>query len=134
SDKPELGQLSIDEVKQIAVVIESTREQFGKPQDLEWAILDNRLYILQARPITTLAKSPMDESREASKTNRVRLDIWDNSNIAESYPGVTTPLTFSFARKAYEHVYREFSKLMGLRSRDIEALSDTYPQMLGLVN
>ena len=24
--------------------------------------------------------------------------IWDNSNIAESYSGVTTPLTFSFAR------------------------------------
>ncbi len=25
------------------------------------------------------------------------LRLWDNSNIVESYSGVTTPLTFSFA-------------------------------------
>src|SRR5512146_522777 len=36
---------------------------------------------------------------------------WDNSNIAESYGGITTPLTFSFARGAYEHVYRQFCRL-----------------------
>jgi rifampicin phosphotransferase len=53
-----------------------------------------RLVILQARPITTLAGG---ERR-----------IWDNSNIVESYAGVTTPLTFSFARAVYEDVYRQF--------------------------
>jgi len=29
----------------------------------------------------------------------------DNSNIVESYAGVTTPLTFSFICKAYYAVY-----------------------------
>jgi hypothetical protein len=37
----------------------------------------------------------------------VKPALWDNSNIIESYSGVTTSLTFSFARKAYENVYRE---------------------------
>ena len=27
--------------------------------------------------------------------------LWDNSNIVESYSGVTTPLTFSFASYVY---------------------------------
>ena len=30
--------------------------------------------------------------------------LWDNSNIVESYSGVTSPLTFSFASFAYEEV------------------------------
>ena len=59
---------------------------------LEWAIAQDRIYLLQSRPITALA-------------NRADPDgaayLWDNSNIAESYSGITTPLTFSFARRAY---------------------------------
>lgn len=61
------------------------------------------------------------------------LNIWDCSNISESYPGVTTPLTFSFARKAYEHVYREFLKLMGVNAKVVERFSHVFPCMLGLV-
>ncbi len=30
--------------------------------------------------------------------------LWDNSNIVESYSGVTSPLTFSFVSYAYEKV------------------------------
>ena len=43
-----------------------------------------------------------------------------NSNIAESYGGVTTPLTFSFARRIYESAYREFCKLMSVPPGRIE--------------
>ena len=63
---------------------------FGRPQDIEWAIEAGRLYLLQSRPITSLAAPwPIPTAS---------LNIWDNSNIAESYGGITTPLTFSFAR------------------------------------
>ena len=48
-----------------------------------------------------------------------RLTIWDNSNIVESYSGVTTPLTFSFAREIYQHVYRQFCRMMGVPERVI---------------
>ncbi|MBY0548034.1 MAG: hypothetical protein K2W95_12135 [Candidatus Obscuribacterales bacterium] len=61
------------------------------------------------------------------------MNVWDSSNISESYPGVTTPLTFTFAKKAYEHVYREFLKLMGVGPRVIDRYSNVYPCMLGLV-
>ena len=61
------------------------------------------------------------------------LTIWDNSNIVESYGGVTTPLTFSFAREIYAHVYREFCRIMGVPERVIVAHEAVFDNMLGLV-
>ncbi|MEM1331405.1 MAG: PEP/pyruvate-binding domain-containing protein [Planctomycetota bacterium] len=89
----------------------------GSPQDIEWAWDGRKLWLLQARPITTALTG--------------ELAVWDNSNIAESYAGVTTPLTFSFASRAYEEVYKTFCKLMGVGSRAIEARSDMFANMLG---
>ncbi len=62
------------------------------------------------------------------------LNIWDNSNIAESYAGVTTPLTFSFAAHAYEEVYRELVRLLGVPERTIGANAVTFRRMLGLID
>ena len=64
---------------------------------------ERQLYLLQSRPITSLA--------QVGRPGR-RLNLWDNSNIAESYNGVTTPLTFSFARRVYEEVYRQFCRML----------------------
>lgn len=97
----------------------------GRPQDIEWAIDDSgKLWLLQSRPITTLTHGvdPDDTLR-----------VWDNSNIAESYGGVTTPLTFSFARRIYESAYREFCKLMSVPHGRIERSDEVFPQMLGLI-
>jgi phosphohistidine swiveling domain-containing protein len=45
---------------------------------------------------------------------------WDNSNIVESYPGVCSPLTFSFARYVYREVYRQTAMLFGVDRRLID--------------
>lgn len=63
-------------------------------------IYTGQLYCLQARPIVTLPLSSFFVP-DARGTKAV---LWDNSNIVESYSGVTSPLTFSFASKAYEQV------------------------------
>lgn len=97
----------------------------GLPQDIEWAIDGSgKLWLLQSRPITTLALTPDPDDT---------LRVWDNSNIAESYGGVTTPLTFSFARRIYESAYREFCTLMSVPADRIERSDDVFPQMLGLI-
>ncbi len=59
--------------------------------------------------------------------------MWDNSNIAESYAGVTTPLTFSFARHVYEEVYRQFVNILQVPTARIERERDTFGRMLGLI-
>lgn len=101
-------------------------DRFGRPQDVEWAIAGDEIFLLQSRPITTLPASPGPPDDA--------LTIWDNSNIIESYPGVVSPLTFSFARYVYAHVYRAFSRLMGVSAAKVEANSAVFENMLGRVD
>jgi len=59
--------------------------------------------------------------------------IYDNSNIAESYAGVTTPLTFSFVRYVYQEVYQYFSKMMGASDSLIKENKDTFEHMVEFI-
>ncbi|MBP8915928.1 MAG: hypothetical protein KBG70_04245, partial [Chitinophagales bacterium] len=60
--------------------------------------------------------------------------IWDNSNIIESYPGTTLPLTYSFITKMYEAVYRQLSAVLGISAKKINAHTHVYANMLGLLH
>jgi len=115
--------LSNAEVGQVAMLARAAGRHFGRPQDIEWAMAD-RLVLLQSRPITSLRAMADPDARVA---------IWDNSNIVESYSGVTTPLTFSFAQEIYQYVYRQFSRMMGVPTRLIAEHEETFQNMLGLV-
>jgi phosphohistidine swiveling domain-containing protein len=111
-------------VRQVACLVRAAERHFGEPQDVEWAFERGCLYLLQSRPITT-------PGRDANPDGV--LNLWDNSNIAESYSGITTPLTFSFARHVYEEVYRQFCRLVRVPDSVIDAHDDTFRHMLGLI-
>lgn len=116
--------LALEEVRQIAALARACQEHFGHPQDIEWALDDVGLWLLQSRPITTLKREfahPDDETV-----------WWDNSNIVESYSGVTTPLTFSFARRAYGAVYRRLLSLLGVSDTEIMRNGSVLDGMIGL--
>ncbi len=85
--------LEPDEINAIADATRALNALFGAPQDVEWCLAGGELHLLQSRPVTNLAGIPADRSE--------RSILWDNSNIIESYAGVTTPLTFSFVRDVY---------------------------------
>jgi pyruvate,water dikinase len=55
----EAGQRVLDdqEVLRLAALGLSVEEHYGSPQDTEWAIADGQTYLVQSRPITTLAPS-----------------------------------------------------------------------------
>jgi pyruvate,water dikinase len=116
--------LSDEQANRIARIARQIARRLRHPQDIEWAIEGDDVYVLQARPITTLDNLP--DPDEA-------YNIWDNSNIIESYSGVTTPLTFSFARSAYEGVYREFCRILKVPERKISANDAVFGHMLGLI-
>jgi pyruvate,water dikinase len=117
--------LTDEQVRQVAEAARRIETLFGSPQDVEWAIAGGRLHILQARPITALSPNGGDENAR---------QIWDNSNIVESYGGITTPLTFSFARRAYEGVYRQFCRTMRVPKPVIEANDSIFGRMLGQIH
>jgi rifampicin phosphotransferase len=99
----------------------------GHPQDVEWALEGDELYLLQTRPITTLGVKPEVPTDDT-------LTIWDNSNIIESYPGVVSTLTFSFARHVYAHVYRHLLLILGVRARRVAAHRAVLDNLLGRID
>lgn len=122
-EEGEQATLTDTQLTALASVARTADRHFGSPQDLEWAIEHGAIHIVQSRPITTLSHRPTDDAPVA---------IWDNSNIVESYSGVTTPLTFSFAQRAYEGVYRQFCRLLAVPGARIEASDPVFRGMLGL--
>ncbi len=113
------------QVAAVARLARDAERHFGRPQDIEWTWADDTLYLLQSRPITTLADKPDPDDPP---------HIWDNTNIIESYSGVTTPFTFSFIRRGYAQVYREFCQLMRVPDRVIDEHSEVFTCLLGLLN
>lgn len=108
--------ISREQVIEVSAVAKRIESLFGVPQDIEFALEQGTLFVLQARPITGHVA-----------TENI---LWDNSNITESYSGVTTPLTFSVIRQGYARVYRNFLRLMGVQHVDPVVLQ----HLLGLYN
>jgi rifampicin phosphotransferase len=54
--------------------------------------------------------------------------------IVESYPGLVSPLTFSFAVMAYARVYRSFLRMVGVPRRVIDAHASDLANMLSPVD
>ncbi len=113
----------IETVSKLALKLEV---EFEKPQDCEWAIENGEVYLVQTRPITTL---PHEELFNQKHMKDLEV-LWDNSNIVESYSGVTSPLTFSFASYAYQQVYIQFCEIMGVPDNIIKDFSAMFRNML----
>lgn len=56
-DKKNARVLTDDEAVQLAKYGEILENHYGIPQDIEWGVEKGKIYILQSRPITTIAKS-----------------------------------------------------------------------------
>ena len=125
--------LSEAERAEVTALARRAAAHFGSPQDIEWAFDSSGLHMLQSRPITTLGETGKAFNR-GLPSDADDLVIWDNSNIVESYPGVTSPLTFSFARYVYSHVYQAFSRMMGVGGHVIEDHRAVFENMLGQVD
>src|SRR5215472_5802397 len=94
---------------------------FRNPQDIEWAIdASDRIFLLQSRPITTL--SAEHES------------IFDNANVVESYPGLSTPLSFSYARAGYEACFGQSLRMVGMPEATIQQNAQVHQNLVALLN
>ncbi len=95
--KAEREQASLAEpvLKELAALATTVEDHFqGVPQDIEWAVADGKLFLLQSRPITNLPPQPLkDISWEkpelpdfAGKGPMLR------KNLVEHIPGPVSPL------------------------------------------
>jgi pyruvate,water dikinase len=118
ANKESLTEVEIHKIYEQCKKIE---EYYGRAQDIEWAIKNNVLYILQARPVTT-----------QTEILNGTLFVWDNSNIVESYGGHTMPLTFGFAHYVYHQVYVQFCEILLVPKDRIKEMDYFLKNMLGL--
>lgn len=59
------AKLSDNQIIKIAQVVNQVQQHYFFPQDIEWAMSNNRFYIVQSRPITTLATSNQNQKLSA---------------------------------------------------------------------
>jgi phosphoenolpyruvate synthase/pyruvate phosphate dikinase len=112
-NKHALSDDNIEELARAALAIESMA---GSPQDIEWGFDDaNQLAILQTRPITTLPRGAFY--------------LCDNSNVSESYPGVSLPLTYDIVRQLYATIFESFIRSTGAHI-DQEARTQTFDHLV----
>lgn len=85
----------------------------GVPQDIEWAIAGGRVWLLQARPITTL--NPWNPRTAERNDSLAGTCLWSATNLSEANPRSQTPLTASLT--AYQQANGGPS--MALRGREM---------------
>ena len=108
--------LEEDELKTLFSLGEEIEQLFQKPMDIEFAIEKGKIYILQARAITTLDM-------------HLPARILDNSNISESFPGICLPLSESFAGEMYSGIFTSLGRrFLGKRVSSYEAV---FQRMVG---
>ncbi len=120
-DKKEGPALTDQEIAQLVELADKVERYYQFPQDIEFAFEEGKLYLLQSRPITTEIHN-----------GQGKLFIWDNSNIVESYGGITKPLTFGFARYVYHQVYVQFCEILMVPQGQIRKMDSFLKNMLGL--
>ena len=108
--------LEEDELKTLFSLGEEIEQLFQKPMDIEFAIEKGKIYILQARAITTLDM-------------HLPTRILDNSNISESFPGICLPLSESFAGEMYSGIFTSLGRrFLGKRVASYETV---FQRMVG---
>lgn len=98
----------------------SLEKKISKPLDIEWAINNQEARLFQFRPITSF--------------NLNYSIAWDNTNIAESYPGITLPLTYTFIKRLYANVYPQFLILLGKSHAELSKNNKVFQNMLGYLS
>jgi hypothetical protein len=90
----------------------------GCPQDVEWAWDGDRLWIVQARPITTIGVDI-----DAFDTPAALLEHLDLTTvgIGETLPGVLPPLLWGIGRHVVEEAFRSLFASLGTLPPDLDA-------------
>lgn len=112
--------LDIDKINKLLEVSKKIIELLGDYLDIEFAFENDTLYILQVRKITTI--------------NDNNVLVLDNSNIVESYPNLSLPLTISFVNNVYSSVFKGVTRRILKDDEKLKEVSSVFNNMTGSVN
>ncbi|TNE95566.1 MAG: hypothetical protein EP326_14765 [Deltaproteobacteria bacterium] len=111
--------LNNEQLLKLSEVGQKIEKIFKAPQDIEGCFnARGELFILQSRPV------------QFSQENVI---VWTNANVTESFPGTTTPLTFSFAKNFYRTIFIDCYRALGVPEKIIMQNMDHLDHMVGFL-
>jgi len=84
-----------EQLAELADLMCRVETSYQFPQDIEWAIADGRLWLLQSRPVTTIPPR------------------WTRDEAAERFPNVLTPLAWEMVEDGFHRSLNHSFRLMG---------------------
>ncbi|WP_267162683.1 phosphoenolpyruvate synthase [Halovenus salina] len=116
--------LSDEELAELQETGEMIEEYYGQPQDVEWAIYDGEVYLLQSRPITTIDESASTAAGGVSDGGTPD-DGGDSGELILSGLGATPGSASGNAK-----VVRKLDQLDKIEEGDIIVTEMTTPDMV----
>ena len=86
--------LSDEQILNLTDLGSQVEAHYESPQDIEWAIVENKIYLLQARPITSLY--PIDGLKSPDDTLHIYFSMGHQQNMTN----VMSPLAISIMQRA----------------------------------
>lgn len=98
-----LTNLEIKKLSNLGKKIETLEDA---PQDIEWAIWKNKIYLLQSRPVTTIILEKEEH--------------WTADNAQEAYPGVVSPLSADFIHLFLNNTFNKIAGILGCKENNLQ--------------
>lgn len=119
--------ISDKQIEGLTKVAEQIEKHYGYPQDIEWAIQDNKIYILQARGITTLTKNSSilkktKDNKKKVKHSEVEKKILNN--LIEHCPTPLYPLEFQPFQIVMNGKAKVFNELGIIMKDQVKMMND----------
>jgi len=93
-ERQNMQTLTDDQILQLEQMGRKIESYFGRPQDIEWCIYDDKFYVVQSRPITTLYPAPQVNDNK----NHVYLSFAHRQMMTEAM----RPLGLTFFQMLFE--------------------------------
>ncbi|XP_076242647.1 rifampicin phosphotransferase-like isoform X2 [Calliopsis andreniformis] len=124
NDENETISISEQIALQLATIGLNLETLFNSARDVEWAVVDEKIYLLQARPITTLYSwTEYELMHELGTGVPSDIDLITFANVGEVFPYPMSPLNISIMLKAFNkavaHIYNhehEYFLVVGNRA------------------
>jgi len=105
------------EIRELARLAKKIEKHYGRPQDMEWAIEGNDVYIVQARAVTTFKKK--EKKEVAAEVKEIEEKVLVKGETAS--PGVASGKVM---------IIKDISELDKIKSGDVMVTTMTTPDMV----
>ncbi|WJV54769.1 PEP/pyruvate-binding domain-containing protein [Prodigiosinella aquatilis] len=114
--KRNLPSLTPAQLQQLVTLARQAQLIYNTELDIEWAVKDDKVWLLQARPVTTSAKAANVIYANPWESDPVVRDgaFFSRMDTGEIVTGLMTPLGLSFCQFYQKHIHGPAIKTMGL--------------------